>query len=73
MANFRKIAGKLGLEDQGEASFGDKICPDCGTGLRFGQDGGKYTWSYCPKCRTRIQSVLIPRFPPRIKVPSHND
>lgn len=73
MANFRRIARKLELEDEGEAAFGDKVCPDCGTGLRFGKDGQEYTWSYCPKCRKKIQSVLMPRFPPGIKVSSHND
>jgi predicted amidophosphoribosyltransferase len=73
MANFKRIARKLELEDEGEAAIGDKVCPDCNAGLRFGRDGQGYTWSYCPECKKKIQSVLIPRFPPAIKVLSHSD
>jgi len=71
--NFKKIAKKLDLEDVGEATFGDKSCQDCGTALRFGKDEREYTWSYCPKCRKRISTVLIPRFQPPIPVTPHDD
>jgi len=73
MANFNRIAKKLGLEDAGEATIGDKNCRECGTRLRFGKDGQDYTWSYCPKCQKRIDTVFMPRLQPGIKVAPHDD
>lgn len=73
MFNFKKIAKQLGLKDEGKAAFGDKVCSECGTDLRFGTDKNKYTWSYCPKCRKKIQTVLMPRFSPGIKIFNHKD
>lgn len=73
MPNFKKVAKRLGLEDVGEATIGDKVCPDCGTALRLGKDGQNYTWGYCPKCRKKTKTVFIPRFQPGIKVEPHDD
>ena len=71
---FNKIiAKKLGLNDMGKATIGDKTCQDCGANLRFGKDEQEYTWSYCPKCQKKIVTVFIPRFQPPIEVAPHND
>jgi predicted Zn-ribbon and HTH transcriptional regulator len=77
MANFRKIAKKLGLKDLGKAEIlrvgGNDKCPDCGTELRLGEDRHEYQWSYCPKCQKKIKTIAMPRFQPGIKVEPHND
>ena len=73
MANFNKIAKKLGLEDLDQDFPGDKTCKDCGSKLRLGKDEHDYQWSYCPKCQVRVRTVAIPRFSPTIKVLPHDD
>jgi len=77
MANFKKIAKKLGLKDLGSPEImkfvGGEQCPECGTKLRLGEDQQKYQWSYCPKCQKKVKTIAIPRFPPGIKVEPHNN
>lgn len=73
MAHFKKIAREIGLEDLGEATLGDKTHEACGSSLRFGKDPEGYTWSYCPNCRKRVVTILMPRFRPGIKVSPHED
>lgn len=72
MANFKRAAKKLGLEDVGKANLGDKQC-FCSEGLRFGEDENKHVVSYCPKCVKIIATIKIPRLGPKIKVPPHDD
>ena len=77
MANFGKIAKKLGLKDLGKLEIlrftGGEKCSECGADLRVGEDPQKYQWSYCPKCQKKIRTITIPRFQPGIKVEPHND
>jgi hypothetical protein len=73
MANFRKIAIKLGLEDMGKTKFEEMIHDTCGQTLRFGKDKDNYIWSYCPRCQIKIMTILMPRFSFRIKLSSCND
>ena len=82
MANFKKIAKKLGLEDVGEAESGTTVCSDCNTQLRLGVEKldkemkakvTKKTFAYCPKCRKRAYLAFEERFPPGIKFASHDD
>jgi len=83
MANFRKIAEELGLEDVGELEFGEKFCRDCGTRLRVGKeilskDKAQKIYprefSYCPQCEKIVELVSVPRFPTRpINFGPHND
>ena len=82
MAHYKKIAKKLGLNDVGELEFGKKLCEECGTQLRIGEEilpkdkAEKIypnTFSYCPKCKKRGEVVLIPRIARPIKVEPHDD
>ena len=73
MANFKKIAKKLGLTDIGPAKIGGKNCSVCQTKLRMGEDQSGYVWGYCPKCRIKKETIFIPRIGPKIKVPLHDD
>ena len=73
MANFKKIAKELGLEDLNQDLPGDKTCENCGGKLRLGRDKNSYDQSYCPKCRKIVRTVLVPRFPPGVKIKPHND
>lgn len=70
---FKKTAKKLELIDLEKAPFLDRTCPECGLGLRFGQDSRGSIWSYCPKCQKRIETVLIPRFSETIRLLPHDD
>jgi len=72
MANFKKVAKKLGLRDMEESTIGDEFCQDCGSKLRFGKDEQNCTLSYCPKCKKRIATVFTPRFP-TIEISPHDD
>jgi|GEM_PF-1965589 len=83
MAHYSRIAKKLRLRDAGELEFGEKLCQECGTQLRLGQEilprdkAEKIypkTFSYCPKCKKRIDVVFVPRFPTRpMKFEPHDD
>ena len=86
MAHYNKIAKKLGLKDienPKQLGFGEVLCEDCGTKLRLGEeilpkDKVKKIYpnifSYCPKCKKRINVVFVPRFPnPPIEFETHKD
>ena len=65
-------ARKLGLKDKG--IYPNHQCA-CGEKARLGEDGNGQTWSWCPKCRCKINLVAVPRFPKGslIKVEPHDD
>ncbi len=82
MASFKKIAREMGLKDVGEAEVGSPVCEKCDTPLRLGEEilskeqkakVTKKTFAYCPKCRKRAFLALEDRFPPGIKIGSHDD
>ncbi len=83
MAHYNKIAKELNLKDVGELEFGEMFCKDCGTKLRVGEeilskDKAQKIYpckfSYCPKCKKRVDVVSSPRFPTRpMKFKPHDD
>ena len=73
MANFKKVAGRLGLEDLDKDFPGNKKCKDCGEELRLGKDKNNHEQSYCPKCGKIVRTVFVSRFPPGVRVELHDD
>ena len=67
MANYKKAANNLRLEDLGKSGImklvGKEFCLNCRTRLRLGKDEQGNRWIYCSKCPKRISAIGIPDFP----------
>ena len=75
--NFKKIAKSLGLKNVEGEIPGEKTCGDCNGALRLGEEKKEKVtekiFAYCPQCRKKVCLVFEGRFPPGIKVGSHDD
>ena len=73
MANFRKIAVRLGLADLDKNFPGQQECKECGEKLRLGRDGKMYEHVYCPRCEKIVYTAFTPKFPSKVKLDPCDD
>ena len=57
---MKDMAKKLGLTDKG--IYPNHRCV-CGANIRLGVDGSGQAWTWCPKCRCKLNVVAIPIIP----------
>lgn len=60
---MKTIAKKLGLKDKG--IYPNHRC-GCGVNTRLGEDADGQTWSWCPKCKVKLNIIVSPTIPFRL-------